>query len=273
MAINETIVTGRKFRKLTDEATKQWQRFSFWTKASDVEFDDGNTLEDKIVNINGTADLLQEQVNNLNTDANGKINNLITEINGLKETVEDLKTNPPSPPSPPEQNLPLVLTGEITFFADETDDENDDLLITPWKNGTAAYLSSPGIVKGEISLKYVTDNGKDPLFDQSGYAPTGYTDLYLLSYPNKSYIPPMSERTDQYNNDNNFYANIVGKIKRDGVIVLTQETLPAGYLWIGSYTLNVIPLANWYGAVTEHVNDRDRVYFKVDFSKATFQQT
>ncbi len=48
MAINEQIVTGRKFRKLLDEATKLWQRISFWTKASDVEFDDGRTAEEKL---------------------------------------------------------------------------------------------------------------------------------------------------------------------------------------------------------------------------------
>lgn len=48
MAVNEEIVTGRKFRKLVDEATKLWQRISFWTKACDVEFDDGETAESKI---------------------------------------------------------------------------------------------------------------------------------------------------------------------------------------------------------------------------------
>lgn len=51
MAINEEIVTGRKFRKLVDEATKLWQRISFWTKACDVEFDDGETAEEKIENL------------------------------------------------------------------------------------------------------------------------------------------------------------------------------------------------------------------------------
>lgn len=51
MAINETIVTGRKFRKLVDEATKLWQRISFWTKASDVEFDDGKTAQEKLGNL------------------------------------------------------------------------------------------------------------------------------------------------------------------------------------------------------------------------------
>ena len=58
MAVNEQIVTGRKFRKLLDEATKLWQRISFWTKATDVEFDDGQTAESKMGAIKGiTTDL------------------------------------------------------------------------------------------------------------------------------------------------------------------------------------------------------------------------
>lgn len=51
MTIKEEIVTGRKFRKLVDEATKLWQRISFWTKACDVEFEDGLTAEEKIGNL------------------------------------------------------------------------------------------------------------------------------------------------------------------------------------------------------------------------------
>lgn len=48
MDVNETIVTGRVFRKLIDEANKLWMRISFWTKACDVEFEDGKNLEEKL---------------------------------------------------------------------------------------------------------------------------------------------------------------------------------------------------------------------------------
>ncbi|MBD5463241.1 MAG: hypothetical protein HDR24_09335 [Lachnospiraceae bacterium] len=58
MAFNEQIVTGRKFRKLVDETTKLWQRISFWTKASDVEFDNGMTAEMKMGAIDGITDSL-----------------------------------------------------------------------------------------------------------------------------------------------------------------------------------------------------------------------
>lgn len=277
MAINETIVTGRKFRKLIDETTKQWQRFSFWTKASDVEFDDGKTLEDKIVNINGTADLLQEQVNNLNTDANGKINSLMTEINGLKEVVEELKTNPPSPPSPPnppEQNLPLVLSGSVGLYANRIrndEDENKGLVIEPWTNGSLAHLSSAGTVNGTIKITY--SNGNDLLFE--------YSDLYLLSYPTTSYCPPL-EPDEQYKNGvgSEFWATPLGKFGRDGVLEFITHDFPAGYLWIGGGH-GVIKHINWISNNPGHDTStgergdilNNAVGFTVDFSQATFTQT
>lgn len=53
MAVNEQIVTGKKFRICIDVANKLWKRISFWTKASDVEFNDGKTAEEKLGAING----------------------------------------------------------------------------------------------------------------------------------------------------------------------------------------------------------------------------
>lgn len=58
MAINETIVTGRKFRKCIDAVNKTWQRISFWTKSSDVEFADGKNAETKLGAIDGITDSL-----------------------------------------------------------------------------------------------------------------------------------------------------------------------------------------------------------------------
>ena len=56
--MSETIVTGKKYRILTDVAQKVWQRVSFWTKSSDVEFDDGKTAETKVGAISGITDSL-----------------------------------------------------------------------------------------------------------------------------------------------------------------------------------------------------------------------
>lgn len=58
MAINEQIVTGRKFRKCIDVINKVWLRISFWTSANDVEFDDGKTLQQKLGSFSGVTDSL-----------------------------------------------------------------------------------------------------------------------------------------------------------------------------------------------------------------------
>lgn len=53
MALNENVVTGRKYRHCTDVQAKLWERISFWKKASDVEFDDGRSAQIKIGSIKG----------------------------------------------------------------------------------------------------------------------------------------------------------------------------------------------------------------------------
>lgn len=90
MAVNEQIVTGRKFRKLIDEANKLWQRISFWTKASDVEFNDGKNAETKFGAINGVTDSLTSTASNIAASAkavktlNDKVTQLSSNIFGLK---------------------------------------------------------------------------------------------------------------------------------------------------------------------------------------------
>ena len=80
MAINEQIVKGRKFRKCINVVNKVWQRISFWTDASDVEFADGETAEDKVMALSDLLDALT---------ANGAI----TEV----RLVSSLPTNHPIP--------------------------------------------------------------------------------------------------------------------------------------------------------------------------------
>lgn len=57
MSIIETIYKHRKHRVCVGNngVQKIWNRYSFWTHASDVEFDDGSTLEEKISNVKGTT--------------------------------------------------------------------------------------------------------------------------------------------------------------------------------------------------------------------------
>lgn len=86
--INEQIVTGRKFRKLVDETTKLWQRISFWTKASDVEFNDGKTAEEKIGNLNDITNSLQSKITQLTNSEN----NIQSQITQLTNTINNLGT-------------------------------------------------------------------------------------------------------------------------------------------------------------------------------------
>ena len=95
MAVNETIVTGRYFRKLIDAANRQWQRFSFWTKASDVEFDDGKNAEEKIIELknrinelSGIIETLKIKINAINTSLPYKIT-----FNDEIMNIEDDKRN------------------------------------------------------------------------------------------------------------------------------------------------------------------------------------
>lgn len=43
--MTENLVTGKKYRILTDAVNDVWDRISFWAKASDVYFDDNTTAE------------------------------------------------------------------------------------------------------------------------------------------------------------------------------------------------------------------------------------
>ena len=45
--VEETIITGRKYR-IWDAVNNIWKRVSYWTKASDVEFEDGLNGEDEV---------------------------------------------------------------------------------------------------------------------------------------------------------------------------------------------------------------------------------
>ncbi len=62
-AINEIIQKGNAYRTCIDDSDPlnlKWGRQSFWTAASDVEFDDGTTAEQKIEELNVTV---QEKFN------------------------------------------------------------------------------------------------------------------------------------------------------------------------------------------------------------------
>ena len=82
MALNETISTGNKYRRLKDASTKLWQRLSFWTKASDVEFDNGATAEASLGNIQGITDSLNSNSSTVAASA-AAVNTLNSNINNV----------------------------------------------------------------------------------------------------------------------------------------------------------------------------------------------
>lgn len=92
MAINETIVTGRKFRKCIDAATKAWQRISFWTKSSDVEFEDGKNAETKLGAIDGITDSLEDTSSRMAASAKA-VSTLNNNLDQLKKSVSDGKSS------------------------------------------------------------------------------------------------------------------------------------------------------------------------------------
>ena len=51
--VEEVQVTGRKYR-IFDAVNHIWKRISYWTKATDVELDNGTNLQDTIDNLNTT---------------------------------------------------------------------------------------------------------------------------------------------------------------------------------------------------------------------------
>lgn len=57
---NDTKRIGKKYRILTNAATRAWDVISFWTSSHDVEMDDGNTLED---NLGGIKGIITEKTN------------------------------------------------------------------------------------------------------------------------------------------------------------------------------------------------------------------
>ncbi len=90
MVINEEIVTGRAHRILIDRAAKLWRRLSYWTKASDVEFNDGKSAEAKLGAINGITDSLASPSSGMALSAAAG-NNLQQQIHSVNTSLGGLK--------------------------------------------------------------------------------------------------------------------------------------------------------------------------------------
>ena len=88
MAVNEEIVTGKKFRRLIDIATNKWRRYSFWNKAKDTECEDGTDVETKVGAIKGITTSTNVSETGYAADAKtvSEINQSLTNLNDSKKT-------------------------------------------------------------------------------------------------------------------------------------------------------------------------------------------
>lgn len=80
--IDEVKVKGRAYR-VYDEVNNIWKRISYWTAASDVEFEDEMNLEDKITEI----------TTNFNNDLDALSDNLDSSSEDLQQAITDLSNN------------------------------------------------------------------------------------------------------------------------------------------------------------------------------------
>ena len=67
----DRIVTGRKYR--IKAAENIWDLISFWTKASDVEMNDGTNLENSFSNLKSTSNQHTESISILNQNGNAVV--------------------------------------------------------------------------------------------------------------------------------------------------------------------------------------------------------
>lgn len=142
--VNEVIVTGRKKRRLINKESKLWQRLSYWTKASDVEFDDGKTAEEKLGNINGISSDIDNESDNI--AASMKVISMLRQSfqDGCDKIVGNLTA--------------LGYIPEDPQGADEINDQIRKIYVDKYKDGLEASKFTKGNVK--IQHTYHVHNSK-----------------------------------------------------------------------------------------------------------------
>ncbi len=99
MAVNEEIVTGKKFRRLIDIATNKWRRYSFWNKAKDTECEDGTDVETKVGAIKGITTSTNVSETGYAADAKtvSEINQSLTNLKNPAKGTKGILVNGGSP--------------------------------------------------------------------------------------------------------------------------------------------------------------------------------
>lgn len=77
--IDEIKIKGRAYR-IWDAVNSIWKRISYWTAASDVEFEDGLNLEEKVSEMENTIDDAVEEMNDNLNDTKAELNDQMNTI-------------------------------------------------------------------------------------------------------------------------------------------------------------------------------------------------
>ena len=87
-------IVSKKFRILVDKSTHLFDRISFWTRASDVEFNSGKNAQDTLGSIYGISDSLTSTSSNIaaSTKAVKAINDKVTNVALGNATQADVLT-------------------------------------------------------------------------------------------------------------------------------------------------------------------------------------
>lgn len=154
--INEVTVTGRVYRRLIDKAAKLWQRISYWTKACDVEFDDGKTAQAKLGDINGItsdAELINEDI----ASSILPVHDVTVKANKIKENLDKGIIN---------DRIQLVIdnNGKLAWKKDGAD------TVIPFNTGKTESGITDGDLPQSISVTLEVDDRDDI---------GGYAALYL----------------------------------------------------------------------------------------------
>ena len=195
MAVNETIVTNRYFRRCTDAANKVWQRISFWHKASDCEFDDGSTAQTKVGAIKGITTSTSVTETGYAAD--------MTTVKGLQTQIDELNSNLKA--------LKIVQfetggngsyrTGNIIFYVPNFSKLHIGALEGIGSGNFAVYGGSgvnivngveQSTLTGSVTLETFGDGGaKNKEYDISSYS---YVRLYIKGTPDDyAYVKYMND--------------------------------------------------------------------------------
>lgn len=180
MAFTETIKTGRKYRKCVDNTSgnKVFERYSFWGKASDVEFNDGTTAENKLGSYKGVT-TNENQVAGYAADVTlvksikTSLTNLITSLTNLVNSINDR-------------------LGGLRFYEDSTGKYVVGADSVPKKLGSISESNVLSYYQWSVRNKSISDNDVDGYINISEFNLTqysGYNDYKfgenIIAYPSQ----------------------------------------------------------------------------------------